>query len=179
VHGLAAPLLPAFAQARWPDAPIRSGRLSFDGKSTLGDFTGITDSVLGHMTGGALREVRGWVEAPVRTLKTGNNRRDRDLVKTMEADIYPTIRFVLEGVEPQSPEADSMSVQLTGQFVIHGVSRSQRIAAQIRRTEAGIRVTATFPMNLNDYRISNLTRFLVFRMNPDIVVHVELVFGSL
>ena len=48
------------------------------------------------MTGAdALTAVRGWVEAPVTSLKTGNDRRDRDLIKTMESAVYPTIRFSL------------------------------------------------------------------------------------
>jgi polyisoprenoid-binding protein YceI len=161
---------------RWADGPLKSGRLSFDGKSTLGDFTGITDSTRGHMTGGTLAEVRGWVEAPVRTLKTGNGRRDRDLVKTMEADLYPNIRFVLEGVEASGAAGDSVPVILSGRFYIHGVSRQESIQALVRRTPDGTRLTATFPMNLKDYSITNLTRFLILKMNPDIVVHVDVVF---
>lgn len=175
---LAASAPPALAQARWGEATVVAARLSFDGKSTLGDFTGITDSVRGHMSGGMLSEVRGWVEAPVRTLKTGNNRRDRDLVKTMEADIYPTIRFVLDGVEAQSTETDSNAVFLQGQFVIHGVTRPERFPAVVRRTAGGARVTASLPLNLKDYQITNLTRFLVFKMDPDIVVHVDVTFGN-
>ena len=128
------------------------------------------------MTGGALTEVRGWVEAPVRTLKTGNGRRDRDLVKTMEADIYPTIRFVLEGIEASSAAGDSLSVVLSGRFYIHGVSRLEKFPAVVHRTPEGTRLTATFPMNLKNYSITNLTRFLVLKMNPDIVVHVDVVF---
>lgn len=167
---------PVRGQLGWPDAPLKSGRLSFDGKSTLGDFTGITDSTHGHMTGGTLTEIRGWVEAPVRTLKTGNGRRDRDLVKTMEADIYPNIRFVLEGVEPSEVTGDSIPVVLSGRFYIHGVSRLVKFQALVRRTPQGTRVTATLPMNLKDYGITNLTRFLVLKMNPDIVVHVDVFF---
>ena len=128
------------------------------------------------MTGGTLTEVRGWVEASVRTLKTGNGRRDRDLVKTMEADIYPNIRFVLEGVETSSTTGDSIPVVLSGRFYIHGVSRVEKFEALVRRTPVGTRITATFPMNLKDYSITNLTRFLILKMNPDIVVHVDLVF---
>ena len=128
------------------------------------------------MTGGTLTEVRGWVEAPVRTLKTGNGRRDRDLVKTMDADIYPNIRFVLEGVETSSPAGDSLPVVLSGRFYIHGVSRAERFPAVVRRTPEGTRLTASFPMNLKNYNITNLTRFLVLKMNPDIVVHVDIVF---
>ena len=150
--------------------------MSFDGKSTLGDFTGITDSTRGHMTGGTLAQVTGWVEAPVRTLKTANGRRDRDLVKTMEADIYPNIRFVLEGVEAASTNGDSIPVVLSGRFYIHGVSRQESFQALLRRGPEGTRLTATFPMNLKNYSITNLTRLLVLKMNPDIVVHVDVVF---
>ena len=87
------------ADGPWPDADLHQGKLSFDGKSSLGDFTGVTSTLRGHMTGGAtLVDVRGWVEAPVATLKTGNDRRDRDLVKTMDAAIYPNIRFEITSI---------------------------------------------------------------------------------
>lgn len=153
--------------------------LSFDGKSTLGDFTGITKTVRGHMTGGAsLTEVRGWVEAPVNTLKTGNNRRDRDLVKTMEAGIYPTIRFQVEKVLPEWERADSAGLVLEGEFFIHGVARRERVKALVHRRAGAIHLTASLPMNLHDYKIAKLTRFLVFKMDPDIVVHVDVTFGG-
>jgi hypothetical protein len=103
--------MPAPAQTQWPVADVRHGTLSFDGKSTLGDFTGTTTTVRGQMRGGAtLPEVRGWVEAPVNTLKTGNGTRDRDLIKTMEARL-PTIRFQLEGA-CQWERGDSAGVVL-------------------------------------------------------------------
>jgi polyisoprenoid-binding protein YceI len=161
----------------WPDADLRRGTLSFDGKSTLGDFTGTTSTVTGHMTGGpTLSAVRGWVEAPVNTLKTANDRRDRDLVKTMDAAVYPNIRFELTGVEPEWERGDSAAVVLHGNFIIHGVTREEHVKATIVRGEEGTRVMATLPMNLHDYKIDRLTRFLVFKMNPDIVVHVDVIF---
>ena len=168
---------PAPAQTQWPVAELRHGTLSFDGKSTLGDFTGITPTVRGQMRGGgSLPEVRGWVEAPVNTLKTGNNRRDRDLVKTMEAAIYPTIRFQLEGARVEWERGDSAGVVLEGDFFIHGVQRRERIPATVLRSGESVRVTASFPMNLHDYKIDKLTRFLVFKMQPDIVVHIDVMF---
>jgi polyisoprenoid-binding protein YceI len=165
------------AQSLWPEAALRSGTLSFDGKSSLGDFTGVTATLRGQMSGGArLADVTGWVEAPVVTLKTGNDRRDRDLVKTMEATVYPTIRFQLERVTPQAGSEDSTAATLEGDFTIHGVTRRERIVALVVRTADGIRVTASLPMNLHDYKINKLTRFLVFKMNPAIVVHIEVIF---
>ena len=168
---------PAPAQRAWPDAELRRGALSFDGKSTLGDFTGITTGVSGHLRGAdQLAEVRGWVEAPVSSLKTGNGTRDHDLIKTMEASRYPTIRFELEGVTPRWERGDSAAVTLEGDFIIHGVTRRERIEAMVARSADGVHVTASLPMNLHDYKISHLTRFLVFKMNPAIVVHIDVVF---
>ena len=168
---------PLTAQGPWPSADVRRATLSFDGKSTLGDFTGTTAEVRGRMTGGAgLSEVRGWVEAPVKTLKTGNDRRDRDLVKTMEAELYPNIRFELAGLTVEWARGDSTGVVLDGNFVIHGVSRPEKVKGTVIRGNDGIHLTASLPMNLHDYKIEKLTRFLVLKMDPDIVVHVDIVF---
>ena len=129
------------------------------------------------MVGGAsILEVRGWVEAPVNTMATGSGLRDRDLRKTMEADIFPNIRFQLEDVTLQWERGDSAAVTLAGRFFIHGVTRVEPIPALVSRTPDGTRVTATFPMNLHDYQIDRLTRFLLFKMRPDIVVHVDVKF---
>jgi polyisoprenoid-binding protein YceI len=168
---------PFAAQRAWPGSNLRHATLSFDGKSTLGDFTGTTAEVRGQMTGGALvTDVRGWVEAPVRSLKTGNDRRDRDLVKTMDSEIYPNIRFELGGVTVEWERGDSVGVVLNGNFVIHGVTRPEKVRGTVVRSTDGIRLTASLPMNLHDYKIDRLTRFLVMKMNPNIVVHVEVVF---
>lgn len=165
------------AQRPWPNAEVRQGTLSFDGKSSLGDFTGTTAEVRGQMTGGAaLADVRGWVEAPVKTLKTGNDRRDRDLVKTMDAEVYPSIRFELAGVIVEWERGDSTGVILNGNFVIHGVTRPEKVRGAVVRGNNGIHLTASLPMNLHDYKIDRLTRFLILKMDPDIVVHVDLAF---
>lgn len=168
---------PPVAQQVWPNSDLKRGTLSFDGESTLGDFTGTTTTVHGQMTGGAtIADVRGWVDAPVKTLKTANDRRDRDLVKTMEADIFPIIRFELGGVQLEWQRGDSSGVVLDGRFVIHGVTKPEKIKATVVRSADGVHLNASLPMNLHDYKIDKLTRFLVFKMDPDIVVHVDLVF---
>lgn len=165
------------AQRPWPSAEVRHATLSFDGKSTLGDFTGTTSLVRGQMAGGAgLGEVRGYIEAPVKTLLTGNDRRDRDLVKTMEAEVYPNIRFELGGVTVEWERGDSAGVLLAGNFVIHGVTRPEKVKGIVARGTDGIHLVASLPMNLHDYKVDKLTRFLVLKMDPDIVVHVDLLF---
>ena len=50
--------------------------------------------------------------------------------------------------------------------------------ATVARAPEAVRLTASLPMHLHEYKIDRLTRFLVFKMNPDIVVHVDVTFGG-
>ena len=173
-HGATA----ANAQQPVTAASVREGRLWFDGKATFGDFTGTTPSVTGHLTGATdLREVSGWVEAPVATLVTGNDRRDRDLRKSMEAAKFPTIRFDLARITVGEQVADTTAVHLEGTFTLHGVSRAASIPARLVLGERRYQPWATTPLNLKDYAIGGLSKMLgLLKMSENIVVHVDVVF---
>src|SRR5436309_3404778 len=108
----ATPVLAQAPERTVADAVVRQGKLSFDGRATAGNFTGTTTTLTGKLQGGLLSQVRGWVEAPVSTLATGNQRRDRDLNKSMESDKYPTIRFELTNVTGGNAGGDSLDVVL-------------------------------------------------------------------
>lgn len=171
---------PAAAQLDGSIAPARvvAGALSFEGHATVGDFTGTTGEVTGELTAGVLTDVRGWVEAPVRTLDTGDRKRDRDLNKSMESDKYPAIRFELTGVTPRGGTGDSVAATLAGRMLIHGVSREVSLPAEIRWAAEGIRVRSDFPLNLKDYQIGGLSKMLgMLKMREDIEVHVDLTFA--
>jgi polyisoprenoid-binding protein YceI len=171
---------PAAAQLEGtiPSGRVVTGTLSFDGHATVGDFIGTTTQVTGEMTGGGLAEVRGWVEAPVGTLDTGNKKRDRDLNKSMESDKYPTIRFELTGVAPTRGAAGSVATTLMGRMTLHGVTREVSLPAEIRAVSEGIRVRSDFPLNLKEYEIGGLSKMLgMLKMQEDIEVRVDLTFA--
>jgi polyisoprenoid-binding protein YceI len=146
----------------------------------LGDFVGTTTTLTGEMVGGpTLAEVRGWVEAPVATLTTGNGRRDKDLNKSMQSDSFPTMRFDLDQVRPQWERNDSAGVELQGRFTIHGVEQERAFDAVVLFEGEALRLRATLPLNLKDYKIRGLSKFLgTLKMHPDIVVHVDVEFGQ-
>jgi polyisoprenoid-binding protein YceI len=159
---------------------VRDGTLSFDGRASVGDFVGATSTIRGRLSGGDLGHLTGFVEAPVKTLVTGNGRRDRDLNKSMESDQYPLLRFDLENVEVVDPSrADSTTVTLGGTFTIHGVTHAVSIPAVVALNADAVRVRATTPLNLKDYRIGSLSKMLgILKMHPDIVVHIDLSFSQ-
>lgn len=172
-------VVPAVAQQRpVPNGRLVSGTLSFDGHATAGDFTGTTTTVSGQVTGAPdLTRVRGWVEAPVQTLKTGNGKRDRDLNKSMETDKYPKMRFDLSGVTRRGGSTDSLGIVLHGQLQIHGVTHDVDLPASLQLSGAEARVRTDFPLNLKDYQIGGLSKLLgMLRMYEEIEVHADLVF---
>jgi polyisoprenoid-binding protein YceI len=171
---------PGWAQVnrQIPEGHVVSGTLSFDGHATAGDFVGKTTAVSGQIRSGSnVTEVRGWVEAPVRTLKTGNDRRDKDLNKSMESEKYPVLRFELARVTRNGGSADSVAVTLHGGLSIHGVTHNVEVPATIRFTSSDARVQTSFPLNLKDYRIGGLSKLLgMLKMYEQIEVHADVVF---
>jgi polyisoprenoid-binding protein YceI/CheY-like chemotaxis protein len=159
---------------------VISGILSFDGHATVGDFVGKTTSVRGEMNGGPdLRTVRGWVQAPVKTLVTGNSRRDRDLNKSMESDKHPDIRFELSNVMPLGGTSDSTALTLHGKLMIHGVTKTVALPGWVQFSGGQARVRSDFPVSLKEYRIKGLSKMLgVLKMYDNIEVHVDLTFGA-
>ncbi len=168
---------PAQAGRAVPAGTVTQGHLSFDGRASVGDFTGTTTTVSGEMTGGPeLDAVRGWVEAPVATLKTGNDRRDRDLNKSMESAEHPTMRFDLDGVT-SAGTGDSVPVTLKGRLTLHGVERAVELPGLVRFGPEQVQIRTDFPVNLKDYKIGGLSKMMgMLRMYEDIKVHVDVTF---
>jgi len=169
------------AQHAVSDAVLQSGTLSFLGHATVGDFIGSTARVTGAISGGAdYSTIHGWVEAPVGSLVTGNDRRDRDLRSTMNVDRYPIMHFDLANatmVTSNVGAADSAAVMLHGTLTIHGVTRSVHLPAAMVRRGDTTRVTAHFPLDLFDYDVRGLTRmFGMLRMQRDIEIRVDVQF---
>jgi polyisoprenoid-binding protein YceI len=162
-----------------PDGRVREGTLSFEGRATTGAFTGTTAAVRGEIRGGgSLSEVRGWVDAPVSALVTGNGHRDKDLNKSLQSDLYPTIRFDLTGVTPGAERGDTVDVVLQGRFNIHGVTREAAIPAAVFTQPDAIRVRGDTPLSLKDYKIQGLSKLMgMLKMYDKIVVHLDLSFG--
>lgn len=163
-------------------AILRAGTLSFTGYSTTGGFVGSTSATSG-MVEGELSNARGWVEAPVATLSTRNELRDRDMRGALEAERYPIMRFDLWRVEvllDADTGDESVAVTLRGGLDIHGITRVVDLPAVISFDDQSIHVTSAFPLDVENFGISGLTRlFGLLRMRREIEVRLDLVFMRL
>lgn len=162
-----------------PAAALAEGTLRFDGHATTGDFVGTTSSVTGAVLASAdYASVRGWVEAPVATLRTGNGLRDRDLRKVMDVERYPVMRYDLTGATLRSAAgSDSADVVLHGTLLLRGVGRPVDIPVTVVRSGDGARVSGTFPVDVTHHGVGGLRKLGgLLRMRETIEVHLDLRF---
>jgi polyisoprenoid-binding protein YceI len=162
-------------------APLTRGTLSFDAKASLGAFTGTTTTMTGEMHGAAsLAGVRGWVEAPSKSLSTSNGHRDRDMASSLEIDKFPVIHFDLDSASAGQQHGDSAAVTLHGRFTIHGQTHSVSIAGWTWVAATGARFRGVTPIDVKDYGVGGLSKMLgVLKMNQMITVRIDVVFGHL
>jgi polyisoprenoid-binding protein YceI len=162
---------------------LLKGSLTFDGRATVGAFTGMTTQVTAALNlGSPLRTTKGFVEFAAASLRTNNERRDRDMRQSLEAERYPTIRLDIDGVDlpidPDHPDArDSLIGFVTGRLTIHGVTRAVRLPIDIATQGDTLHVRSDFDIDLEEYKIGGLTRmFGLLKMEPVIRVHANLLF---
>ncbi len=162
------------------DFHLAHGTLAFDAKATLGAFTGVTNTVTGMLTGaGELSGVRGWVEAPSKSLNTNNEHRDRDMAGSLEIEKYSSIRFDLDSVTPGTVSGDSVAVVLRGRFTLHGQTRAASVPGFVWITPSSARFRGSLPVNVKDYGVGGLTKMLgILKMNEMIVVRMDVNFGE-
>ncbi len=116
-------LLPCFAAGQTYQTD--SGHAEFTGHTPLFSFKGSSDSLSGSVD---IADSTVQFTLPVKTLDTGNNKRDRDMMNVLEANKFPNATF--EGKITSSFNPDKLSKQevtVKGTFTIHGVSQSLEI----------------------------------------------------
>lgn len=162
------------------DVPLLKGTLAFDGRGTLGAFTGTTTEAKGQLFGAsAMAGVGGWVEAPVGSLVTGSGKRDRDMYHSLEAEKYPTMRFDLERVDSAMAAGDSIAVTLHGHLTIHGQTREAAVSGWIWMLDGSTRFRGSLPIDVRDYGIGGLSKMLgILKMDPKLLVRIDVTFGT-
>lgn len=163
-----------------PTALLTRGTLAFDAKATLGAFTGTTSTVRGELAGSAaLHGARGWVEAPSRSLVTGNGKRDRDMYSSLEVDKFPSLRFQLDSVSAGQVRGDSTAVTLHGQFTLHGQPRTAAIPGWAWIAPGSARFRGALRVNVKDYGVGGLSKALgMLKMQEHITIRIDVTFGG-
>lgn len=88
------------------------------------------------------------------TLDTGIEKRDRDMLETLETDKFPFAEFYGElksNFDPESSEAQDVTVK--GTFKIHGVENESSYTGTLQMTPEGLSLKASWILLLDAYDI--------------------------
>jgi polyisoprenoid-binding protein YceI len=145
-----------------------------------GSFEAKTTALSGSVTASASgsRALDGTLAVDLRTLDTGIGLRNEHLRENyLEVgkgpgfDTATLSEIDLNGFNPDAPEGKR---SFTGLLSLHGVTKSVTGAADVRQAGAGLRVKASFPVDLSAYSIRK-PRYLGIGVKD--IVQVEVAFA--
>lgn len=132
-------------------------RVWFDATAgLLGGFRGTSDQVRGWVKVADLTEPKGaeaYAEIEVKSLRTGIGRRDRDMMRYLEAEKYPKITFLLKEVHESARQGEAFRVVLQGDLTLHGVTRPLSIPVEASPSEGTLRVEGKVDLRMSDFGI--------------------------
>lgn len=156
------------------------GVLTFDARATVGQFRGETHVVRGAAScADSLASTTGYVETDVRSIKTGNRMRDRDMYSSLNASTYPVIRFDLIQISSGGTLAfDGVSAILRGRLHVNGVTQAIDAPATIYEHADSTRIKASFPVSLGSFRLTGLSKlFGALKVDDSITVSIDVTFA--
>jgi polyisoprenoid-binding protein YceI len=145
-----------------------------------GSFDAKTTALSGSVTAGASgsHAFEGSLAVNLQTLDTGIGLRNEHLRENyLEVgrgpgfDTATLSEIDLNGFNPNAPEGKG---SFTGLLTLHGVTRPVTGAVDVRQAGAGLRVNASFPVELSNYSIRK-PRYLGIGVKD--IVQVEVVFA--
>jgi len=147
-----------------------SGYAEFESSVPLHSFTGESE----HLTG-MIDPSENLVDfyLDLNTLKTGIDRRDRDMYRTLNVEEYPFAEFTgsLESMFDMD-SSEEQPVTVAGEFSIHGTTRSVRINGTIQVNGNELILEASWTLNLDDYNIEP-PGILFYKVNEEQKIRIE------
>jgi polyisoprenoid-binding protein YceI len=158
-------------------------RATFVSDAPLETMTGTTSKVSGSLALDPtdIRVTTGSFQAPVVSLRTGNDLRDEHLQGDgwLDAKKNPNIHFEItevivgkKGSTELKPGKDN-KVQVKGKFTAHGVSKFVTASGTANLSDKVLRIKAKFTVTLEDYDIS-VPSIVRLKVANDIEVSVDL-----
>lgn len=149
-----------------------SGHATFTSSVPSHTFSGSSDHLVGRIN---LEDSTVDFYLDLHTLETGISRRDRDMLRTLNAEEHPFVEFfgTLESeVDLERGQPDSVTV--AGEFSVNGVTRQERIEGVLQRTDEGLHVRANWTLHLDDYDIEP-PGILFYRVDEEQEISIEAV----
>ena len=150
--------------------------------ATIGANTAVgrTPNVTGTMTVQGTNVTAADFTADLTSLQSDDDRRDGQLRRQgIQTAQFPNATFKLTspidfGSIP--PDGQSVSVTATGDFTLHGVTKSVQIPLEAKRSGDVIVVTGSLPILFSDYGVTRPNSFAVLSIDDHGTMEFQLLF---
>ena len=187
-------------------SPIASGTHSLKVDTSLGSFADFSSSFVGYRVQEELASIGGNtavgrtpdvsgtvtiegmtvtaadITADLSTLKSDDDRRDNQLRRqAIETDRYPTATFSLtQPIElpAEAAQGEAVSVTATGDFTLHGVTKSVQIPLQARLESDRVILVGSLDITFADYGIEKPNSFLVLSVDDHGILELQLLLAE-
>lgn len=148
------------------------GHVEFTSSVPLHSFTGSSDHLNGLID---LDENLLDFYIDLKTLDTGNGRRDRDMYRTLNTDEFPFAEFTgrLTTVFDTDSEMEQ-SVTATGEFTVNGVTRDLTVDGTLENTAGGIHLKSSWIIDITDYDIEP-PGILFYKVDEEMDIRIDAV----
>lgn len=155
--------------------------VSFDASFPPADFSGFGRDLTGEFEADAsdlTHGVSGRLTVQVAGISTGNEGRDKDMLKALGADRYPTMEFVIQSVEapsfpPGVAEHSDALLTIQGRLSIAGVERVKRFSGRVRLKGGRLWVRGESRFKMSDFGIQP-PQYLLLRVKDEVGVGFDL-----
>lgn len=149
-----------------------SGYAEFEAKAPLNSYTGKSNELEGKIN---LEQPTVSFQLSVKTIKTGIDKRDRDMYELLEVEQYPLVKFEGKLTSDFSKDSDAkQKVTASGDFTLHGVTQSVDIEGTLQNTSEGLKVEASWPTMISDYNVEQPS-ILFYEVEDKHVISIEAV----
>ena len=155
-------------------------RVGFDAKSTLHDFTGVSNRVRGEFRvdlANAAAGIEGRVEIDSASLDTGLEGRDEAMWEHLDTERHASISFVPSAftTEVVDPAEQRLSGALKGAMTIHGVTREVTLDVKAHVDESRrLVVEGELPLRLTDFEVPVPNKLGMISVEDEVRVWISL-----
>lgn len=149
----------------------KHGHVQFVSHSTLEDFTGRSDYLVGRIS---LADSTVQFYVDLTTVSTGVKLRDEHMQEEyLQTDKYPFAQFSGKIVSTFNPAStDTQKVTVKGTFKVHNVSHVITVNGKIKISPKKLYVYAAWPVKLGDYNI-RIPQVLFMKVSPTQAVSIS------
>jgi polyisoprenoid-binding protein YceI len=145
------------------EARSNVGPIAWEATNPVGEFS------LADGDAAAPVQADGWLELRLDSLDSGNRVYNSELLRRVDAHLYPTARAELTSVAALGADA---TIQASGQVTFHGITRPVAGTVQLEtRADGAVVVMAEQDLDIRDFGLPPPS-MLMLKVYPDVRIHL-------